>query len=152
MPAGRTSYGGALHGLYLLAERHLERPVAVLQQHASAVYRLVVLLLVSIAWVFFRAGTLSDALQLLGAMAVRWSTWAGDVRAVLERAATDGTLANGVAIGLVGFLASSIAWPRITAMPQEARRPVRWSVYYAMIVMMLMFGQFESRTFIYFQF
>ena len=149
---------GALHGLYVVGalwttplRRRLARAVGLDSAPAfAAVVRILVTFhLTLFAWIFFRAATLSDATTLVS-------------RIVTDFRAGDGVTLPGfdaVEIGLgVGFALLLVAveafQERGVGREAFASRPawVRWSVYYAAIVAILLFGRFDEREFIYFQF
>lgn len=110
---------------------------------------------VMLAWVFFRAGSVSDALYVLLHM------WDGIVSpAVYLRQGFD-------ALGLVGL---PVLWPialplvilwiydyqALSGDPLEKlgsfRPAVRWSVYYVFIFLTLLLASFNAQEFVYFQF
>ncbi len=101
----------------------------------------------AVAWVFFRAGSLSDAIYLLshlhapGRWIVSYDTWT----------ATD----LFVGFALIAFL-FTVEWMQSREILQRFRsdafRPVRWAAYYALFFAILTLGDAGSRQFIYFQF
>ncbi len=110
--------------------------------------------LTCIAWVFFRANTLGDALHILSATVARPS---------LHQLAPEAIIAAGISrfevlygFMLIGGLAS-IEWlsTRIDLLRQFRMRPVwvRWPVYYATCMAIWLLGiSTEAKAFIYFQF
>jgi len=111
-----------------------------------------VMILVGLAWVFFRARSLSAAMAILDAMARRWSTLVGDLQGTLARIGVYDSVVNGVAIATAAF--AVLAWLERVTMDDRPATPVtiRWAVYYGMVASILLFARFESRSFIYFQF
>jgi D-alanyl-lipoteichoic acid acyltransferase DltB (MBOAT superfamily) len=143
---------GALHGVYLIAENRLAERIGRLPHSAGFAYRGLVLALVCLAWVFFRAPSLSDAATILSAIALEWSTLGQELEAAAAALGSYGSALNGVVVGTIGYTAlivldraTSFEWP---AMP----RRFRLTLYYAMVSGIMVFGKFESRSFIYFQF
>jgi len=66
---------GALHGLGVLATRGLERSAAWREQVPRPLKQAAVFLFVSLTWVFFRAGSLTDAFAILrGIAAGAWTS------------------------------------------------------------------------------
>ena len=63
---------GALHGLFLVAENGIRRRFPDWQLPRPAA-RLLTLALVCFAWVFFRAGSIPEGMQLLAQLPVGWS-------------------------------------------------------------------------------
>jgi alginate O-acetyltransferase complex protein AlgI len=98
--------------------------------------------LTSVAWVFFRAASVSDAAAILKKIAI-------DV--VTTRPALMYKQA-----GLWILVLVAVEWvQREHANPlhlERFPRPVRWSVYYAFAVVILMFAPIRYTPFIYFQF
>jgi alginate O-acetyltransferase complex protein AlgI len=145
---------GGLHGSYLVVENHLNRRAGWRNLRAAwpAAYRIVVFLLVCLAWVFFRARSLADACGLLRTIFTRWATLGADLQGLAQRVWASGSLQNGL---LVGFAAYAIlgAIERLAARDwTTVPRPLRWALYYGMVTSILLLARFESRSFIYFQF
>jgi alginate O-acetyltransferase complex protein AlgI len=155
---------GALHGVYMIASRLSEngrnRIATAMGLHAfprlHKAWRIFVTFnLISLAWVFFRSPTLGDAWLLLKHIP------AGDfwARPQLPLAAFDHKAFSMsdcyTAIALVIFLFVS-EW--LQSRDLDASRPgaqpiwLRWTVYYALILLILWIGVLGGKTFIYFQF
>jgi hypothetical protein len=155
---------GALHGLYLIVGRFdadLRARVAGavgLLRHPRihhVVQVVITFQLVSLAWLFFRATSMDQALAMLarlgdGALFARPE--ATDVSRLFS-ATRDGHLLIG---GLLIALMLAVEWlaSRRDADQRWASAPVwlRWPAYYALIVVILWMGDLGSRSFIYFQF
>lgn len=150
---------GALHGCYVVAEhwtaqgrKRIAAAVGLNRMpRLEGLLKIVVTFhLVAIGWVFFRAANLQDAWTILG----RSLAGIGGGFDVGEIGLTGFDLLVGVAavagLELFQWLAASrgdgLGWVR--------RRPVwiRWSVYYALAGVLVLFGKFGSQQFIYFQF
>ncbi|MDP2620073.1 MAG: MBOAT family O-acyltransferase [Hyphomicrobiales bacterium] len=149
---------GALNGVYQwiglatapvrhwLAER-LPRlaagtPVLVLQV-------LVTFHLIAIAWVFFRAGSVSEAVLILRKIAGGLAQMPG----LIPRYPF--TAEHYLGFGLIAFLVfvevldeRRSIWRRLAAAPVA----VRWGAYYAGILALLALGRWQAREFIYMQF
>ena len=150
---------GAIHGVYLLAGRWWQALAARLRTvwrglpsrlpATGALQMLLTFHLVLVAWVFFRANTVADALH------------------VLRYALVDIQWRGGYGIGGGGAYELAIAAGAILAMEwiqfrqrrgsvraQLGAWPVwaRWTAYYALILSILIFGKFQTRDFVYFQF
>jgi alginate O-acetyltransferase complex protein AlgI len=149
---------GALHGGYMLVGQwtakvraatasalRLER---VPRLHAWA-QRLVVFHLVTLAWLFFRAKDFGSAWTLLsGAGSLRFSP-----RELLVR--TMGGYELVIGLGAIAFMSGLHLWQKgaNTADFLASRgTPARWGLQYAMVVGILLFGEFNLTEFIYFQF
>ncbi|HWP10034.1 MAG TPA: MBOAT family O-acyltransferase [Polyangiaceae bacterium] len=149
---------GALHGLYMLVgmwtegfrKRVAERVglTRVPRLHAL-IQCFVVFHLVTFAWVFFRAPGFREAWRLLqNATKIEWS-WSA--------LAVKGVNRYELAIGVVGVALMTVLhlWQRganTADFVQTRSRPVRWALYYAMGLAIMLFGQFNLTEFIYFRF
>jgi alginate O-acetyltransferase complex protein AlgI len=151
---------GALHGLYLVgweaAGKRLKSKtdgsggaISSWWQRSLGVF--VTFHLVTFAWIFFRAETLSDASLLIRNL-LRWghTTFAQSVcivpgRAWLAEVFCAIVLVEGVHL-LQALKKGSVAW--VLRWP----RPVRWAVYYALVMWIVFLGVVGHSPFIYFQF
>lgn len=102
--------------------------------------------LVLVAWVFFRANSLADALTLLG------SAFDGSTPLLVP-----GVAAYGMALSLLGIAALLVVHlverrGALADVLDTQPTAVRWGVYYAMILSIFLFGVFGQQQFIYFQF
>ncbi len=143
---------GLIHGLVYLLEHSWKRILGI--KGGAIVGGLLTFLVVNLAWVFFRADSLSKAWQMLGGMGYGW----GNVSAALvewgSRASTTlpawGLIGSVVIAGIIEYLLGEKDIPDQLA---SISRPVRWAIYYAMLIWLLLLGSFEEpQTFIYFQF
>ena len=149
---------GALHGAYLVAglatrsaRDRLWTAGAVGSMRAKVRHLVAVLStfhLVLLAWVFFRANSISDAWTVLSTIATGAR---GSGVALQSLNAYQLTLA---CASLAFLLAAQGVQSRWDVQQLLIRTPVwlRWSGYYALIFGILMFGRFEEVEFIYFQF
>lgn len=149
---------GALHGLFMvisvLASRWkngLHLPFTLPSHVATGMKIFATFNLVSFAWIFFRANTLSDAVyivkhlfvnleiprSLFGMLPGGWYEWMIVLLALLSMEAVHWIQQRN------GSLRTVIR-----------RQPVwlRWSVYYGLVMVVLMFGKFEANEFIYSRF
>ena len=164
---------GALHGLYLIFAivtqksrdrlNHLTR----LDRHPGlhgVLQMITTFCLVLVAWVFFRANTIHDAFYIIGRIPVAL----GDIGHWLIRGHYSGESFK----SLIGFmpvyqidiqlsflliiLLQAIEWVMshkdISAIIRQRPIYIRWSLYYAMLAVIILFGVYENRQFIYFQF
>jgi alginate O-acetyltransferase complex protein AlgI len=157
---------GALHGLYLVVgsasmrwRRHAARAVRldrVPRLHA-ALAGVITFGLVTVAWVFFRAASLPDALYV-------FTHWAQGLRFQLSSPAAlrAAVAATGLTLQTIVVLGVSLVGLVIVDALQEAGR---WSgfwghrpgwqrlvFYYAVVGWILVVGSFADNPFIYFQF
>jgi alginate O-acetyltransferase complex protein AlgI len=118
---------------------------------AAAVRRVVAVVvtfhLVLVAWVFFRAESVGDALYVLTAP---WNAVGG----MVSPEGVDGwqLRLSYLFIGVLLMVHLAQAAPAIRAWLQRTRWYVRWALDYALILGILLFGEFGTQEFIYFQF
>jgi D-alanyl-lipoteichoic acid acyltransferase DltB (MBOAT superfamily) len=161
---------GALHGLYLIAGTlgsGLRQRVGAwlrmdrwprVASHASVVTTFG---LVCIAWIFFRANNMGDALYCLTHLAEGVPEFLANLGDTAYLSATLSRLGMSrvdlvVSCCSILFLelveslgASSFDWLKLGNLP----RPLRWAGYYALVSAILLLGSFSSaQDFIYFQF
>lgn len=149
---------GALNGAYQwagLATRPLWRRAAsrwprLAASRALAIARVLVTFhLIAIAWVFFRAKSVTDALVLLRKLVAR----AAELPAML--AAYPFTADHYLAAALVAFLVGVEIVDERRSIYERLRRaptPLRWATAYAVLFASLLFGRWQAREFIYMQF
>jgi len=111
-------------------------------------------LLVCFAWIFFRANSLSDALYVVSHLFTGWGDLAVGRLAV---APFSGPLRFHLAVGVVSVVLLLLIHRLLEDRPfdrwlSERRMSLRWAVYYSMVLAILLFGQFGTKEFIYFQF
>jgi D-alanyl-lipoteichoic acid acyltransferase DltB (MBOAT superfamily) len=147
---------GALNGLYLVIGivtapwRDRLRAAAGLNGRpalARALQIATTFTLVSIAWVFFRARSVPEALLVLGRFA-DWSTI--DLR---ETGLSVRELALALTL-IVGLFAVELRQRTDDIRDALAASPawIRWPAYYALVTVILVLGVFSESPFIYFQF
>ncbi len=153
-------FWGALNGFYLVVELATRTWGARLTQWQKsetflfiqrALQVLTTFALVCFAWIFFRAGTFSDAQYIITHMFTRWSLYQVRVTFMPEAMRIEF-----VAVILAILLMEVIEWlwRRKGLRLQFTQQPVwmRWAAYYAMVMVILLFGEFSEQVFIYFQF
>ena len=154
---------GGLHGAYLLIENWLRaqtrrqpRLDALAKNRAFYLLRVVtVFALVSFAWIFFRANSISDALYIVSHLLVGWDNPA----IILSRARIESmgiTMTElSIALAAIGALETvQLLQNRGSVRDSVRRKPalIRWALYYALAMTILLFGVYAEREFIYFQF
>jgi hypothetical protein len=156
---------GGLHGFYLVfgeatrgVRKRLARAVGL--QGMPSLHRLLqsatVFVLVTVAWVFFRAASVSDAWYVLSHLGSGWGSVLGSSRAPvllgdLGLSASDCWLAFlGVAVVEVVHLVQV----RVSVSTLLERNPwwLRWGIYYGLALSIFVLGVFGKEQFIYFQF
>ncbi len=159
---------GALHGFYLIFSvatmKWRDKVLSVLRVNThSSPYALleisVTFILVMVAWTFFRANTISDALYITSQFPQgikdflhglkTQNIWLGQIASFMPY--TELLLS----FALIIFLeAVHYAQSKTNLMQLINKQPmyVRWPIYYAMIAAILCWGVFTNSQFIYFQF
>lgn len=136
---------GALHGTYLV----LGNLTARVRPAAPAwLQRLVTFLLVCLAWVFFRARTVEDALYILGHMGSGWSLSAWRALGLLPR----NLLIMALAWLLLELVQAGQERFRVRSWVRRQPTVVRWVLYYAVALILIALGVYNRSQFIYFQF
>jgi alginate O-acetyltransferase complex protein AlgI len=153
---------GALHGFYLVFAVFTKNQrgwvsVKLGLNRLPFLETVITFILVGFAWIFFRASDVSTALYIAGHL---FSGLGETVRQFVHGQLWLPDL--GVAPGEVLFSACLIIFLEVVHFLQNkinfnkflSEKPVvlRWTVYYLVIFSILVFGVFQSRQFIYFQF
>ena len=149
---------GALHGLFMVISVLLSRwknrpslPFTLPSYIAAGMKIFATFNLVSFAWIFFRASTLSDAVYIVGHLFVGLE---------IPQSLFDmlpGSWYEWMIALLAIFLMEAVHWmqERNGSLRTVIRRqPVwlRWSAYYGLVLVIFMFGKFEANDFIYSRF
>ncbi len=156
---------GFLHGLYYLAgrgTRSFRETVAQISGLSKCprlhrfVQVTVTFILVCFAWILFRANSLSDALTVISRLSTGWgSIWGTPGFEALvssfdipQKECWQGLLLIGLLV-VVQYLHGS---RQVTELVARLNRPLRWSVYTLLVLMILNLGVAQKIPFIYFQF
>ena len=146
---------GGINGLYNIIYRFMPKPKNKIKRLAPLKI-LGTFLLVDFSWIFFRAANLSDAVYIVKSLG-------GVIPGLLTKGALTARLEsvsffsnNGVALVccLLFMLAVEI-WENKSSIVEkinDSKWPVRWAFYYAVVLLILFFGNFGQSRFIYFQF
>jgi hypothetical protein len=108
--------------------------------------------LVCFAWIFFRANHLSDAFYIISHLFTGWEGFCIEVLAPLGGTLKFKLMTGVVSIGVLLLVHLLKGEDRFSHWLSGKPILLRWSVYYSMIVAILLFGHFGSKEFIYFQF
>ena len=146
---------GALHGLYIVVENALlpsVREVAFVKALPKWLHSLlangITLMLVVVAWLFFRANSVADAGVLIGNLFANID--GVGVFSVLE---TRTELALSFAVVGILFLHEWVFKNNSLELKLTQRAmPIRWVYYGSMLLLISWFGVFTNKAFIYFQF
>lgn len=156
---------GAIHGFYLvvaiLTEKIRKRIntfvglTKVPKLHAG-LQIIITFILATFAWIFFRANTVGDAFYIIKhsfvGLGKQVQTLLGGTLN-LDLGATKAQLLIGVAAIVLMEIIHVLQY-RVNLFDWIRQRPmvVRWGIYYAVFFLILFFGVYENRQFIYFQF
>ena len=105
--------------------------------------------LILVTWVFFRAASLSDATTVLSRVVSSLASLPSSLQ--VRVASGDVVLSLGLIAVLVGVEALDerrSVWERLAARPLH----LRWAVYYAVLVCLIVLGTWNLRQFVYMQF
>ena len=155
---------GGLHGFYLIfsiltrgARDYFVRGIGLHRAPKLHSYlkSVITFSLVCFAWIFFRANSISDALYIIRHLPTGWGSLLqtyGQVKApFLAPLKFEGAIAicSTALLIIVHFMER-----QSSIVDKVSERPVwlRWSIYYGVTLSILLFGNFGSRQFIYFQF
>lgn len=146
---------GGLHGLFMVVQRLLDESKAykaVATKIGSFAWGRVLQILftfqfVTLAWIFFRAKDMTDAMGALGKIA-SLGAWSELGAAFADPAARSGVLV------LAFLLVLEWAHRRWHMPTLIAAKPwwVRWILWYGLLACVLVFGRFGNEQFLYFQF
>lgn len=153
---------GALNGGYLIASHSTQRLRQAMCQRLGLarfptlhkVFRVATTFsLVCVAWIFFRANTISEAwyiiTHLFRGLAHRWKPAGGYWNTGTDQAEWIIVL---LSIGLMEGVHVLQRHRHIRQMLRERPMWLRWLIYYALVLGILFFGVFDNQQFIYFQF
>lgn len=149
---------GALNGLYVCAGRMIQ-PVwraaagqlpSLASSPALTVLRIVFTFhLIAVSWIFFRAASVGDAVLILKRIAAFLPNLPEMITVypfTIEHFAGFGLIALLLAVEILDERRS--IWQRLAAMPVA----IRWTVVYAAIFGLILFGRWQAKEFIYMQF
>lgn len=143
---------GALHAVLFIASRTLSRPRSIPDSRLVRALKVAgTFLLVTVAWVFFRSTTFSDAWYMLSHL---HRSWGGTpVPGDFSRAGYMAQIRlSAVFIVLLFAIEAVQHGPEPQQLIASWSRRWRWMVYYAIVLLTLSFGVYENSPFIYFQF
>lgn len=155
---------GALHGLYLVAEAYSQPARAALARglglatrprllHALGVAS--TLLLVSYAWIFFRANSLADAVYISTQLFRGWDSLTSHTALLTVGhfflAYPPEAVVTVLATALLFAVDLHHEHPTLASQWRPAA-PLRWASYFLLLLATLFWGNFTSTEFIYFQF
>ncbi len=155
---------GGLHGIYLIFSaftRNIRKKIhkalgldRVPRLH-DYLQVMVTFLLVCFAWIFFRANSISEAMVVISRLFTGWEGISSlDVFKTIPlwRPLKLELMTGVVSIGILTLV--HLLQTRWSVIQVLSEKPIwiRWPVYYSLLMAILLFGNFESKPFIYFQF
>jgi len=155
---------GGLNGLYLVLENltaGLRRKIAVrsgLTRHPrllAALQTLFTFCLICLAWIFFRAESVADGWFIFSHLGSGWQGWL-QLPYWQQTLLSLGMDPSELRISFLAILALLAADSYTKKYPGQVRWPqpvwLRWGLYYLLIMITVLFGEFNQNSFIYFQF
>ncbi len=149
---------GLLHGGYIVASRATASARSSLAQRIglwdhsriqSIAQTVFTFHLVVFAWIFFRAESFDQAINLIGRMAVDFRPWDAEALTPMAMPEILAALAGIAIMETVHLLQFRMSVSdRLFAMPL----PIRWAGYCGLVYLTIALGSFTSEEFIYFQF
>jgi alginate O-acetyltransferase complex protein AlgI len=150
---------GALHGAYSVVANFVHQRVPFLRQ-INVVNIVLTFVLVNFAWIFFRAATFESAAQI--ATHLLTPAIDGHYFSMVNNGLQQDALYMGqpfwkfcLSLSLIPFLFVCdwlIERGYVQTFLHSRPVVVRWSVYYLLVIGILIFGVFDTDSFIYFQF
>lgn len=156
---------GLMHGLLLIGSRaltSLESKLPQLKLNSSLVTIIKVLLtfsLVSLAWVFFRATSIDEAFHIFSNLPTGWIELLSHITnyQYLDKHIILGFskwhwIIISASLALMFFVEQNSENGDFNEFIVKTSKFFRWGIYYAILIMLLLFSAPESNQFIYFQF
>jgi alginate O-acetyltransferase complex protein AlgI len=157
---------GALHGFYLVFAIVTKNPRNKLSHWVfldrvprfnNVLQTIVTFMLASFAWIFFRANTVSDAFYIIKHSITGLADNLSDLRHHIPLNLNLGSTTAQICVGIAAIIlmeAIHIFQNRHSVTEWVRSKPamLRWGIYYAVFFLILFFGVYENRQFIYFQF
>jgi D-alanyl-lipoteichoic acid acyltransferase DltB (MBOAT superfamily) len=159
---------GGLFALYLVIGSLTEKPKKRFYRKTGLItYKtafnfmqlMITFLLVCFAWIFFRAADLGTAIHMVSQL---FSGWSHDPMIVSFRSLKSIMGHNGITMpesGIILILIPCVEFIEFYFRDHTQGKgflslplPLRWAVYYFLVILIFYFGRSETNTFIYFQF
>jgi alginate O-acetyltransferase complex protein AlgI len=155
---------GALHGIYVLAESVLQKAgkrFNTISLNNYAVIRvlriLITFTLVSFAWIFFRASSMSVAVHIIKSILLETSQNIHDLIHQVPSNLNLGLLGTDLVIAILSVLLLEVVHVlqkrnRINELLKRQPTVTRWALYYSFLFILVVFSESVSKQFIYFRF
>ncbi len=146
---------GLIHGIFYVGERFFSRLTDMPAKLKKVSGWMVTFVAVNLAWIFFRAESGQQLLYLLGKI-FRWETFqTSELRNLIMSEGGLNEPGRMLAYAFPLFLIVEYLSARRSSgqLPEITMKPVRWSFYYLLLLMILFLGRLKTAPeFIYFQF
>ena len=157
---------GLLHGIYNVVGR-LTKPLRMTVNRATRLVRLpalhhfiqrvITFVMVSFAWIFFRASTLEIAFSFISRLKLEFWSTLSSVSSLTSSLDSLGFFSNHGPVLLLAILVMFLAEAlegrtRLTQIVGRWPFVLRWAGYYLLMLTILFFGAFDATPFIYGQF
>lgn len=153
---------GGLHGCYLVLSTATQKVrekvceaigLKKVPRFHQGLQMSITFFLVCLAWIFFRANSIADALYILRHTFTGWENLSGILGRLpfwmeMRFEFIIGLISIGVLVGVETLERKGSLFSLLNSKPLW----IRWSVYYALVLSILLFGEFGFKPFIYFQF
>ncbi len=161
---------GGLHGIYLIfalitksGRDKINEAIGLkkLPKLSNALAVLTTFVLAAVAWVFFRAKNVGDAFYIISHFHVNLSQHISDVFSSVEARQKMLYIGNSAILFWAGVVSIFVlltienVMERATSLGLAIRRQpkyIRWSLYFSVTILIILFGEFNESAFIYFQF
>ncbi len=156
---------GCLHGAFIIISRVTEEArkkvaAAVYLDRIPSAQRIfqitITVLLVCFGWIFFRSRTMPEALHIINMLPVGWGTinQAGGLAAVMNALNLDmiDAMLMAISIAIVLLIHRAEKHENMDHMFENRPLALRWLLYYVIIFGILLMGNLNQNTFIYFRF
>jgi alginate O-acetyltransferase complex protein AlgI len=142
----------AAHGLRKLRRRVVGRIPRSLEPVVSLIKFVGVFAVFSLGEVFFRSQTVTEAFQILGEL-LNPFFWQRTMH-LWPPATLDGhsLWIAGIALAISVPFEALLAYKQLDKRLDKGPAWIRWAMYYALVLSILLFGEFGARPFFYFQF
>ncbi len=156
---------GALHGTYLVFGKILS-PIRKKVVEFTKIYKIpkvhniikmiIVISLVMFAWIFFRANTIYDAMYIVSNLFVNAKNIFNPseiIRVIFNLGMRPAEVMITIAVVIV-LISTSYLQTKINIITTVSQRPliIRYGIYYALVMCLIIFAYVGSSEFIYFQF
>ena len=139
---------GALHGACMIAERLIYgsriKQLSTKLTFSNMARMAFTFVIVSFAWIFFRAPNMNDAVTIISKILTDWGTLYVETK----------TLVYALLFMIIVFVMDFVDeyYPERFKLLNSKYMCIRWVTYVILVMMILLFGVLDSGTFIYFQF